>query len=84
MKIKRINLALGAFKKQCELGQISALYYNVAENTLWCDAEPKFNPDGCRNIMEFDLDAEYFCSVFLYGMTRSLIEKIVECIRKEQ
>lgn len=82
MKIKRINLALSAFKERCELGKMAQLYYDCDTNELWCS-------DDFHYAEWIDITAliqtkpEWMASLYLYGMSRRLIEEVVKFIVKK-
>lgn len=83
MKIKRINLALTAFKQMCEFGNDAKLLYDIGTNELWCSTENR-DADTMVDVTELiSSNPEWMASIYLYGMSRRLIEEVVKFINKK-
>lgn len=84
MKINRVNLALTKLKKQCELGNLAKLFYDVGTNELWCSVE-NMETDALVDVTELiPTNPEWMASLYVYGMTRRLIEEVVKFINKKE
>lgn len=81
MKIKRINLALTAFKQMCEMGREVKLFYDAGTNELWCNVE-NIDTDALVDVTELiSSKPAWMASLYLYGMSRRLIEDVVKFIK---